>query len=96
MVQCDIPRCRRIDTVTGSGRWLIPAWPDMPTYCPDCFALLALLLIGSALSCPCGSSDIQMHITNIPSPDGSWTTYADCAVCGLVLITDQTPNYPEF
>jgi hypothetical protein len=93
MVQCDIPSCRRIEMVTGSGRWLIPGWPDMPTYCPDCFAFLAMLLIGSALACPCGASDVRLHINADPhNPAKRWPNYADCAACGLILMINDTPE----
>jgi hypothetical protein len=91
MVQCDIPRCDRIEIVTRSQRWLIPAWPDMPTYCPDRLQVLAMLLIGSALACPCGASDIRLHVNTDPhNPVTRWPNYADCAACGLILMINNT------
>jgi hypothetical protein len=95
-VQCDIPICRRIAAVMGSTEWFIPTNPHMPTYCPDCLEVLAMLLIDFALVCPCGSSEIQLHINNDNHPDSRWPNFADCAGCGLILMINDNPNFPEW
>jgi hypothetical protein len=92
LVRCDLPGCGRTRPVMGSQNWLIPNWPAMPCYCPDCVSGLALILISSALACPgCHSPDVRIYLNDQPDPDpgNRWPHYAGCADCGHILMIND-------
>lgn len=85
-VTCDTPGCPHVTPLVGSRDWLIPAYPDMPCYCPTCTIGHAAHLVARAIMCPgCGSADIRLHVNNQTDGAGRWPNYADCGTCHQVI-----------